>query len=158
MRTWWFYGPAVIDIISRDFTRSTAVWAMPYAIPDTITGVHSNQDQIWLLKIWEYIRFYFHIRSWLLWSSVIRDSQVLLPLNDLLPCTGYIANKGVDFGLGQLIIIFQYSRRRKKWLSSGNDNMYRAPRRRIKTCNLVYRRVGASYFSGSFLEPKCDFW
>ena len=35
-----------------------------------ITGVHSDQDQIWLVKIGEYIGFYVYRRSRLLWSPV----------------------------------------------------------------------------------------
>ena len=36
-----------------------------------ITGGHSNQDQIWLVKKGEYIGFYADRRSWLLCSPVI---------------------------------------------------------------------------------------
>ena len=35
------------------------------------TGVHSNQDHIWLVKIGYYIGFYVDRRSRLLWSPVI---------------------------------------------------------------------------------------
>ena len=38
----------------------------------TITGVHSNQDQIPLVKIRKYIGFYVDRKSWLLWSPVIQ--------------------------------------------------------------------------------------
>ena len=41
-------------------------------ISTTITGVHSNQDQIWLVKRGEYIGFYVYRRSWLLWSPINR--------------------------------------------------------------------------------------
>ena len=42
--------------------------------PSTITGVHSNQDEIWLVKIGEYIGFYVYRRSSLLWSPVNNTS------------------------------------------------------------------------------------
>ena len=45
------------------------------------TGVHSNQDHIWLVKIGDYIGFYVDRRSWLLWSPVIgrlRCYQIML--------------------------------------------------------------------------------
>ena len=35
VRAYQFYGQAVIDVLSGDTTHTTAVWAMPYAIPDT---------------------------------------------------------------------------------------------------------------------------
>ena len=37
-----------------------------------ITGVHSNQDHIWPVKIVDYIRFDVDRRSWLLWSPVTK--------------------------------------------------------------------------------------
>ena len=37
----------------------------------TTTGVHTNQDQVWLVKIGKYMGFYVNRRSWLLWSLVI---------------------------------------------------------------------------------------
>ena len=33
------------------------------SVTSSITGVHSNQDQIWLVKIGEYIGFYVYRRS-----------------------------------------------------------------------------------------------
>ena len=33
-------------------------------------GVHSNEDQIWAVKVGEYVGFYVDRRSWLIWSPV----------------------------------------------------------------------------------------
>ena len=61
-----------VGIFGRCFMKHTRYQVSYTIIGITITGVHSNQDQIWLVRMGEYIGFYVDRRSWLLWSPVNR--------------------------------------------------------------------------------------
>ena len=87
VRSWYYvgckwYGAGIPQLVSTVPLRTcTAVHvyiiriiALSFSLLTTgyFTGVHSNQDHIWLVKIGDYIGFYVDRRSWLLWSPVNR--------------------------------------------------------------------------------------
>ena len=49
--------------VSRGVALSGGVIEVGFGRCTTITGVHSNQDHIWLVKIGDYIGFYVDRRS-----------------------------------------------------------------------------------------------